>query len=381
MKCKIFSEEHEIFRRTVKQFVEKEIRPYATSWDEQGHFPVELFRRLGELGFLGIKYPEEYGGSGLDFTYETVFIEEMARSGSLGMLLSILVQTDMATPAIYHFGTEEQKERYLKPALRGEKIFAIGITEPSAGSDVANIKTTAKREGDFYIVNGSKTFITNGAIADYITLAVKTAPDKKHKGISLLIFDTKTEGFSVGSHIKKMGNWASNTAELFFDNCRVPVENLIGEENQGFYYIMKGFETERLSGAVMAQAAAEYAMEVALNYAKEREVFGKKVVEFQAISHRMVDLLTQLEVSKRFLYTVIDKYVSGENAMTDITMAKLWIGELAIKVANEAIQFLGGYGYTREYPVERILRDVRLYTIGGGTSEVMREILSKKLLS
>ncbi len=381
MKCKIFSEEHEIFRRTVKQFVEKEIRPYATSWDEQGHFPVELFRRLGELGFLGIKYPEEYGGSGLDFTYETVFIEEMARSGSLGMLLSILVQTDMATPAIYHFGTEEQKERYLKPALRGEKIFAIGITEPSAGSDVANIKTTARREGDFYIVNGSKTFITNGAIADYITLAVKTAPDKKHKGISLLIFDTKTEGFSVGSHIKKMGNWASNTAELFFDNCRVPVENLIGEENQGFYYIMKGFETERLSGAVMAQAAAEYAMEVALNYAKEREVFGKKVMEFQAISHRMVDLLTQLEVSKRFLYTVIDKYVSGEDAITDITMAKLWIGELAIKVANEAIQFLGGYGYTREYPVERILRDVRLYTIGGGTSEVMREILSKKLLS
>ncbi len=381
MKCRIFDEEHEIFRRTVKNFVEKEIKPYATQWDEQENFPKELFKRLGDLGFLGIKYPERYGGSGLDFTYETVFIEEMAKSGSLGMLLSILVQTDMATPAIYHFGTEEQKERFLKPALKGEKIFAIGITEPGAGSDVANIKTTAKREGNYYIINGSKTFITNGAIADYITLAVKTAPEKKHKGISLIIFDTTTDGFSVGNHIKKMGNWASNTAELFFDNCKVPVENLIGEENTGFYYIMKGFETERLSGAVMAQAAAEYSLEIAVNYMKEREAFGKKIIDFQALRHRLVDLLTEVEVSKRFLYYVIDKYSSGEESLTEITMAKLWIGELSIKVANEALQFLGGYGYTRDYPIERILRDVRLYTIGGGTSEVMREILAKKLLS
>ncbi len=381
MRCNIFTQEHEIFRRTVKNFVEKEIKPYATEWDEKEEFPRELFKRLGELGFLGIKYPEKYGGAGLDFTYETVFIEEMARGGSLGMLLSILVQTDMATPAIYHFGTEEQKEKFLKPALSGEKIFAIGITEPGAGSDVAAIKTTAKREGDYYIVNGSKTFITNGAIADYITLAVKTAPEKGHRGISLLIFDTGTEGFSVGKHIKKMGNWASNTAELFFDNCRVPVENRIGGENMGFYYIMKGFETERLSGAVMAQAAAEYALEIALKYVKEREAFGKKIIDLQAIRHRLVDLMTEVEVSKRFLYYVIDKYVSGEDTLTEITMAKLWIGEMAIRVANEALQFLGGYGYTREYPIERILRDVRLYTIGGGTSEIMREILSKRLLS
>jgi len=381
VRCNIFTQEHEIFRRTVKNFVEKEIKPYATEWDEKEEFPRELFKRLGELGFLGIKYPEKYGGAGLDFTYETVFIEEMARGGSLGMLLSILVQTDMATPAIYHFGTEEQKEKFLKPALSGEKIFAIGITEPGAGSDVAAIKTTAKREGDYYIVNGSKTFITNGAIADYITLAVKTAPEKGHRGISLLIFDTGTEGFSVGKHIKKMGNWASNTAELFFDNCRVPVENRIGGENMGFYYIMKGFETERLSGAVMAQAAAEYALEIALKYVKEREAFGKKIIDLQAIRHRLVDLMTEVEVSKRFLYYVIDKYVSGEDTLTEITMAKLWIGEMAIRVANEALQFLGGYGYTREYPIERILRDVRLYTIGGGTSEIMREILSKRLLS
>ena len=377
----IFTQEHEIFRRSIKSFVEKEIKPYATQWDEKEKFPRELFKRLGELGFLGIKYPEKYGGAGLDFTYETVFIEEMARGGSLGMLLSILVQTDMATPAIYHFGTEEQKEKFLKPALAGEKIFAIGVTEPGAGSDVANIRTTAKREGDYYIVNGSKTFITNGAIADYITLAVKTDPEKKHKGISLLIFDTKTEGFSVSKHIKKMGNWASNTAELFFDNCKVPVGNLIGEENSGFYYIMKGFETERLSGAVMGQAAAEYALEIAINYMKEREAFGKKIIEFQALRHRLVDLLTEVEVSKSFLHHVIDKYVSGENALTEITMAKLWIGEMSIRVANEALQFLGGYGYTREYPIERILRDVRLYTIGGGTSEIMREILGKTLLS
>ena len=381
MRCNIFSEEHEIFRRSVRNFVEKEIKPYATEWDEEGNFPVEIFKRLGELGFLGIKYPEKYGGSGLDFSYETIFIEEMARGGSLGMLLAILVQTDMATPAIYHFGTEEQKEKFLIPALKGEKIFAIGVTEPGAGSDVANIKTSARREGDYYIVNGSKTFITNGAIADYITLAVKTDPKKKHRGISLLIFDTKTEGFSIGSHIKKMGNWASNTAELFFDNCKVPAENLIGEENMGFYYIMKGFETERLSGVVMAQAAAEYALEIAINYAKEREAFGQKIINFQILRHRLVDLITEVEISKRFLYYVIDKYDSGEDTLTEITMAKLWIGELSIKVANEALQFLGGYGYTRDYPIERILRDVRLYTIGGGTSEIMREILGKKLLS
>ena len=375
----IFGEDHEIFRNSVRTFVEKEIKPYAVDWDEKEEFPKEIFKKLGDLGFLGIKYPEEYGGSGLDYSYETVFVEEMARCDSLGLLLSILVQTDMASPAIYHFGTEEQKKRFLAPALKGEKVLAIGITEPGAGSDVANIKTTARREGDYYVINGSKTFITNGAIADYITLAVKTDPTKKHKGISLIMFDTSVEGFSVGKHIKKMGNWASNTAELFFDDCKIPAENLLGEENMGFYYIMKGFETERLSGVIMGYAAAQYAIDVAVNYAKERTVFDKRVIDFQVIRHKLVELITEVDIARQYTYGIIERYNKGENVLKEITMAKYWVGEMVIKVANEALQILGGYGYTREFPIERILRDARLYTIGGGTTEVMKEILSKEL--
>ena len=376
----IFTEEHNIFRKSVKSFVEKEIKPFAKDWDEAERFPKEVFKKLGNLGFLGIKYPEKYGGSGLPYSYEAVFVEEMARADSLGMLLSILVQTDMASPAIYHFGTEEQKKKFLEPALKGDKILAIGITEPGAGSDVANIKTTAKREGDYYIINGSKTFITNGADADYITLAVKTDPGKFHRGISLIVFDTSVEGFSVGQHIKKMGNWASNTAELFFDDCKIPAENLIGEENMGFYYIMKGFETERLSGIIMGYAAAQYAIDTALNYAKERKTFGKRVIDYQVIRHKLVELITEVEIARQYAYHIIEEYDSGVNVNTKITMAKYWIGELVIKVANESLQILGGYGYTRDFPIERILRDARLYTIGGGTTEIMKEILSKELL-
>lgn len=371
-----FTENHNIFRKSVRDFVEKELAPHSEEWEKSESFPREVFKKMGELGFLGIRMPEKYGGSGLDYWYTVCFAEELPRSRMAGLNMSILVQTDMATPVIAEIGTEEQCKEFLVPAIKGEKIAALGVTEPGAGSDVANIKTTAKRVGGDYVINGAKTFITNGTRADFITLAVRTGGEG-YGGISLVLFPTDTKGFSVGRKLKKLGNKTSDTAELFFDNCKIPVRYLLGEENHGFYYIMNNFQGERLVAAVTGIAGCQLMWEDAYRYSLERHAFGKPIGKFQVWRHRLVDLLTQIEAGRMLTYHACDLFNRKINCVREISMAKLYVAELAIKVANECLQIHGGYGYMEEYDISRAYRDVRLLSIGGGTSEIMKEIIGK----
>lgn len=371
-----FTENHNIFRKSVRDFVEKELAPHSEEWEKSESFPREVFKKMGELGFLGIRMPEKYGGSGLDYWYTVCFAEELPRSRMAGLNMSILVQTDMATPVIAEIGTEEQCKEFLVPAIKGEKIAALGVTEPGAGSDVANIKTTAKRVGGDYVINGAKTFITNGTRADFITLAVRTGGEG-YGGISLVLFPTDTKGFSVGRKLKKLGNKTSDTAELFFDNCKIPVRYLLGEENHGFYYIMNNFQGERLVAAVTGIAGCQLMWEDAYRYSLERHAFGKPIGKFQVWRHRLVDLLTQIEAGRMLTYQACDLFNRKINCVREISMAKLYVAELAIKVANECLQIHGGYGYMEEYDISRAYRDVRLLSIGGGTSEIMKEIIGK----
>lgn len=371
-----FTEEHSIFRKSVRDFVEKELTPHSEEWEHAEGFPREVYKRMGELGFLGIRMPEKYGGSGLDYWYTVCFAEELPRSKMAGLNMSIMVQTDMATPVIAEIGTEEQCKEFLVPAIKGEKIAALGVTEPGCGSDVASIKTTAKKVGGDYVINGAKTFITNGTRADFITLAVRTGGEG-YGGISLILFPTDTKGFSVGRKLKKLGNKTSDTAELFFDNCKVPTRYLLGEENHGFYYIMNNFQGERLIGAVAGIAGCQYMWQDAYNYSMERHAFGKPIGKFQVWRHRLVDLLTQIEAGRLLTYHACDLFNRKINCVKEISMAKLYAAELAIKVANECLQIHGGYGYMEEYDISRAYRDVRLLAIGGGTSEIMKEIIGK----
>lgn len=374
-----FKEEHNIFRKSVKDFVKKEIRPYAEEWEEAEIYPREIFKRMGDLGFLGLSYPEEYGGGGADYFTNIVFAEEISKCGTLGFAMSVLVQTDIATPAINEYGTREQKLKYLKPALAGEKIIALGVTEPNHGSDVSSLETTAVKEGKNYIIKGSKIFITNGTQADLITLGVRTGPGKSEKGLSLIIFETKTPGFSVGRKLKKMGMHSSDTAELFFDDCVVPVENLLGEEGQGFYAIMAGFENERLAGAAMSYSGAEVALDLSLKYARQRIQFGKPIGQFQVISHMLSEMATDIEAAKQLTYHAVWLRSNGKPCRKEVHMAKVFATEIANQVANKAVQIFGGYGYMHEYEVERIYRDVRLANIGAGTSQIMKNIIAKQL--
>jgi alkylation response protein AidB-like acyl-CoA dehydrogenase len=376
----LFKEEHEILRKSIRRFVQQEITPYVEEWEEKGEVPIAIFRRLGELGLLGMKYDEKYGGSGEDYIADAVFVEELARCGSGGVQAAIGAHVHLATPPIYKFGNEEQKKRFLVPAIKGEKIGALGITEPNAGSDVASIATTAVLEGDYYVVNGSKIFITNGVQADFVVLAVKTNPRDGHKGISLLVVEKGTPGFTVGKKLDKLGWRASDTGELIFENCRVPKENLLGEENRGFYYIMQNFQWERLVLALGAASAAELALEKALQYARQRVQFGKPIGKFQVIRHKLVDMATAIETARYLTYHALSKFVRGEDAVTEICMAKIVACEAHNRVADEALQIHGGYGYMMEFPVQRYWRDARIGTIGGGTTEMMKEIIAKRII-
>lgn len=370
-----FTEEHNIFRATVKKFVEKEIKPHLEEWEDEELFPVELYKKAAEQGFTGLRYPAEYGGTPCDAFMGIAYTEEMIRSGSVG-LISGLGSYDIAMPPVLHLGTEEQKQKFLVPVLSGEKIAALGITEPNAGSDVANIQTRAVRDGDHYIVNGAKTFITSGCRANFITTAVRTG-GPGHKGISLLLIDSSTPGFSVSKKIRKMGWCCSDTAELSFVDCRVPVENLLGEEGMGFYGIMLNFQNERLTLATMAAAVAQLALEESIKYAKTREAFGKPLTGFQVTRHKLVDMATKVQVAKEYIYRVASKMEAKMDATQDVSMAKNFACEVCDKVVYDAVQIHGGYGYTREYLVERLYRDSRILSIGGGTTEIMKEIISK----
>jgi citronellyl-CoA dehydrogenase len=371
-----FTEEHEAFRKSVRDWVEKELTPHALEWDRAGIFPREIFKKAGELGFLGINHDPKYGGSGLDYWFVTAFCEELARSQNAGVNMALMVQSQMATPIINEIGTDEQKREFLEPALKGEKIAALGVSEPGAGSDVANIKTTARRDGDDYVINGSKMWITNGTRADFITLGVRTG-EEGYGGISLVTFPTDVKGFSVSKKLDKVGNLASDTAILYFEDCRIPRRYVLGEENGGFYNIMTNFQGERLVASISTVSGMERMLEDAIRYGNERQAFGKPLMKFQVWRHKFVEHLTAIEAAKRLTYHAVALFDAKQNPVKEISMAKLFAGDLAQKVAYDCQQFFGGMGYIEETPIARAWRDVRLITIGGGTSEIMKEIISK----
>jgi citronellyl-CoA dehydrogenase len=372
-----FRDEHEIFRKTLRDFVEKELVPHVDEWEAAELFPREVFKRCGELGFLGVHYPEELGGSAGDYWYSVVWGEELVRARCSGLAMALAVQTDMATPIINELGTKEQKEEFLAPAIRGDYIAALGVSEPNCGSDVASIQTTARRDGDDYVINGAKLWITNGSRADFITLAVRTG-DKGYGGISLVLFPTKTKGFKVTRTIKKAGNHASDTAELSFEDCRIPRRYLLGEENHGFYYIMMNFQGERLIAAVKAVSASQMNLDRTISYMQERAAFGRPILKFQVWRHTMAELFTEVEAARWLTYHACDLFNRKQDATKEITMAKLFAGELLNRVTDRCLQAHGGFGYAEEFGVARAWRDARLITIGGGTSEIMKEILSKR---
>ncbi len=374
-----FGPAHRMVRRSVKEFVDKEILPHIDDWEEMGEFPRDLYTKAADVGILGIGYPEEYGGTPGDIFFQVAAWEEIMRCGSGGVAAG-LGSLNIAIPPILSHGTEEQKERFARPVIRGDKIAALAISEPGGGSDVAGLQTTAVRENDHYVVNGSKTFITSGCRADQITCAVRTGGEGP-QGISLLVIEADTPGYSVSEKLKKTGWWASDTAQIFLDNCNVPVGNLIGEENQGFYGIMENFQSERLQLSVMANMTAQLALEASLQYVNQREAFGKPLAGFQVLRHKMVDMATLVEVSREFTYRVAAKIGAGINQVKEISMAKNFACSTSDKVTYDAVQIFGGYGFMRGYPVERLYRDNRVLSIGGGTTEIMKEIISKFLFS
>jgi citronellyl-CoA dehydrogenase len=371
-----FTPEHDQFRRTLRSYLEKELAPHALEWDEAGIFPREVFTGLAKLGALGVNYPEEVGGSGGDFWHVAVLAEELVHSRNGGVNMGVMVHAQMATPLLLELGTEEQKKEFLAPALAGEKIAALAISEPDAGSDVASIRTTARRSGDEYVIDGAKMWITNGTRADFLTLAVRTG-EAGHGGISVVTFPTDVKGFSVSKKLEKVGNLASDTALLFFEDCRIPRRYLLGEENEGFQHLMTNFQPERLVAALGAVASMQQMVDDALHYGAERKAFGKPLSAFQVWRHRFVEHLTSIEAARWLTYRATDLFARKEVAVKEISMAKLFAGDLVQRVVYDCQQFHGGMGYVLETPIARAFRDARLLTIGGGTSEVMKEIISR----
>jgi citronellyl-CoA dehydrogenase len=381
-----FREEHQQFRKTVRQFAEKEILPYAEEWERAEVFPNELFKRAGELGILGAHYPEEQGGAGGDFWFSVAKSEELPRGRLAGVTMGLLVQSDMATPVISDLGNKEQIEEFLKPALRGEKIACLGVTEPDAGSDVAAIKTWAKKDGDDYIINGSKTYITNGTRGDFVTMLVKTKPDAGAHGCSFFLVPTRTKGFTVSKKLKKMGNHSSDTAELAFEDMRIPKRYLLGEENMGFMYLMQNFQAERLVAATSCVASLDLMLQDAIKFGQDRVAFGKPIIKREYWQQKFADLYTKLEAGRSLAYRAAEAYNEEHHGKRGavsmdtvklISMAKVFVGDLTNEIPDQCLQFFGGAGYIQEYPIERAYRDARLIRIGGGTTETMRYYIAK----
>jgi citronellyl-CoA dehydrogenase len=381
-----YTEEHEAFRRTVRQFVEKECAPHVDQWEEDELFPRWVFERAGALGILGAHYPEEQGGGGGDYWYSMAKAEELPKMGCAGVPMALLVQSDMATPVIGDLGERHHIEEFLAPALRGEKIAALGVSEPGAGSDVSGIRTTARRVGDDYVINGQKTYITNGTRADFITLFAKTDPDAAHAGISVILVPTNVPGFQVSKKLKKVGNWSSDTAEIFFEDVKVPVRYRLGEEGMGFQYLMQNFQSERLIGCATSVAGARRTLEEGIAYGRERVAFGKPILKREVWQHKIVDLATKIEAAEALTYRACEryndeKYVKREAVSFEttklISMAKVFVGDMISEVADQMLQFHGGAGYIEEYRIARAWRDQRLFRIGGGTSETMRYYIAK----
>jgi len=376
---KYFTEEHDTFRQSFRAFLEKEVRPNIDHWEKDGQLPRDIYRKFGEMGYFGLNRPVEYGGLDLDLWYGVIFDEEIARMNSGGFGASIGAHPVLALTHITHEGTEEQKQKYLVPGILGTKVGCLAITEPSAGSDVQSVRTTAIKDGDEYVINGSKTFITNGVLSDFLVVVCKTDPDQKAKGISLFIIDRDTPGVSA-TFLDKLGWRASDTGEIALDNVRVPASNMLGAEGQGFIYIMQHFVSERLAMAVGGYAASEYAIEVTLKYMNEREAFGRKINRFQVLRHRIAQLSAEIEMVKQFCYSLYARYEKGEYVVKEASMAKLLGTQLADKTMTQCLQMFGGYGYMEEYPMARMFRDTRLGQIGGGTSEILCEIIAKAMI-
>ena len=376
-----FKEEHQIFRQQVRTFVENELAPHVDQWEEEKLFPNSVFKRAGELGILGAHYPEDVGGGGGDFWMSVVKSEELPRCDAAGVTMGLLVQSDMATPVINDLGSREVKEEFLAPAILGDKVAALGVTESGAGSDVAGLRTTARAVGDEYVINGSKTFITNGTRADFVTLMVKTDPGAGHSGISIIVCPTDVKGFSVSKKLEKAGNWSSDTAELFFEDVRVPKRYLLGQEGMGFVYLMQNFQSERLVGCVSALAGSKLALDRSVQFGRERVAFGKPLIKREYWQQKFVDLYTKYEAAKALTYNACaayneDKFVNeGMLSMetTRITsMAKAYVGDVTAEIMDQCLQFHGGMGYVEDLWVARAWRDARLFRIGGGATEVMR---------
>jgi len=370
-----FTEEHKLFRQSFRDFLEKEVRPNIDQWEADGQVPREIYKKFGEMGFMGLTYPEKYGGMGMDVFYAVIFSEEMTRMNSGGFSTSIGAHAGLALAHINGEGSEEQKEKYMPAGLKGELIGCLAITEPQGGSDVASLSTTAVKDGDEYVINGSKTFISNGVLSDYIVAAVRTG-EKGHNGISMIIIERDRPGVSATA-LKKLGWHASDTGEIAFDNVRVPIENLLGSENAGFLYIMQHFASERLAMALIGVSQAQLAIDLALSYMADREVFGKKINRFQVLRHRIAQMSSEVLSTKTFIYTLYKQYSEGDYIIKEAAMAKLLGTQLSDKVCYECMRFFGGYGYMESYPMARLLRDSQLGTIGGGTSEVLCEIIAK----
>ena len=372
------SPEHLAFRETVRKFVQTELTPRAREFDEMGRIDKALYRKMGELGLLGIRYGEQYGGQGLDYSYQAIFLEEVSLCDNAGVCMGISVQTDMATPALHRFGSEELKKRYLVPAIRGEHVAAIAVTEPSAGSDVAGIRTRAVRDGDQWVINGSKMYITNAATADWLCLLAVTDPEAGYGGFTQIIVPTESRGFSY-QLLDKIGNRGSDTGLLFFDDVRVPVANTIGDANRGFQQQMMQFQDERMVVVVTAPVTARRLWELTLQHCQERKLFGKPLAKMQVTQHKLVDLMIQITAAQELSYRCIRRMVRGEDATLDISMAKVFATTMSQLVATSCVQLFGGAGYCWENPAARSFVDSRLASIGGGADEVMKQVVAKIL--
>ena len=374
-----FTEEHESFRQSFQDFLLKEVVPYVNKWEKQGFVDKQIWKKFGEMGYFGLNYPEEFGGLNLDLFYTVIFLEEMQKVNSGGFAAAMWAHTYLAMTHLNAEGSEFIKEKYLAPSINGEKVGCLCISEPFGGSDVAGMRTTATKNGTNYIINGSKTFITNGVFSDYLVVAAKTSPELGNKGMSIFVLDRETKGISA-SNLEKLGWKASDTAEIAFDNVIVPQENLLGEENKGFSYIMQHFASERVIMGVNAHARAEFALDYAIQYMSERKAFGKTIDQFQALRHKVADMASEVEMCKEFNYSIIYRLDKGQYVVKEASMSKLVSTKMADEVIYQCLQLLGGYGYMEEYPMARLLRDSRLGPIGGGTSEILREIIAKMII-
>ena len=373
-----FTAEHDAFRRVVRRFVETEINPHVEAWEAARIWPAhEVLKKMGNLGLLGLNYPEAYGGGGVDYWYSAVLLEELGRADCAAVPMGIAVHTDMATPALAEFGSEELKRRFLAPAIAGDLVAAIGVSEPDAGSDVAAIRTRAVANGNDYVINGSKMWITNGTQADFVTLLARTSGERGFRGMSLIVVPTDTPGFHVSRKLEKLGNHASDTAILTFEDMRVPQANRIGEEGLGFMLQMKQFQRERLAGSLMSTAGMEKIIRMTIAYCRERHTFGRPLIDNQVIHFRLCELLTEVEALRQLNYHCVRLIVAGEDVTKEVSMAKLKAGRLAREVADSCLQFHGGMGYVEEYPMARYFRDARLLSIGGGADEIMLGIIAK----